>query len=98
MSREELLALPVTVDVVTAGRPFGISRAHAYELARLGEFPVRVMRIGHRYRVVTQELIDALGVGTTDKTPGALQRAEGPSEHHLTAGLAPQATATRGAE
>lgn len=63
MSRAELLALPVTIEVPTAGRAFGFSRAHSYELARVGEFPVRVMKVGRaRYRVITAELLEALGI------------------------------------
>jgi hypothetical protein len=46
MQKEELLALPVTVDLVTAGRAFGLGRTRSYELARAGEFPCRVIPVG----------------------------------------------------
>jgi hypothetical protein len=39
MQKDELLALPVSVDLTTAGRAFGLGRTRAYELARAGQFP-----------------------------------------------------------
>lgn len=53
----DIRAWPVTVDVVLAGRAFGIGRGLAYDLARRGEFPVPVRRIGTRYRVVTADIL-----------------------------------------
>jgi hypothetical protein len=35
LTRAELLALPVVVDVPTAARALGLGRSTAYELARL---------------------------------------------------------------
>lgn len=66
MTTQELLALPVSVDIVTAGRAFGLGRTKSHELARSGEFPCRVMRIGERYRVPRTELLRALGIHPTD--------------------------------
>ncbi len=62
MNRAELLALPVTIDVETAARALGLGRSKAYELAKRGELPVRCLRLGSSYRVVTAELLDMLGV------------------------------------
>lgn len=62
MTPEELLALPVAVDLSTAARAYGIGRTAAYELARRDEFPVRVLRIGNRYRVRRSDLLESLGV------------------------------------
>lgn len=62
MSREELLALPVTIDLVTAARALGMGRTKAYELVRTGEFPVPVLALGNRKRVVTEHLLKLLGV------------------------------------
>ncbi|GGV40183.1 hypothetical protein GCM10010182_75890 [Actinomadura cremea] len=62
MSREELLALPTTTNVETAARALGLGRTRAYELARLGEFPCKVIRIGVSYRVVTADLRRLLGI------------------------------------
>ena len=60
--RDELLSLPVTVDVETAGRAFGVGRTVAYRMVRDGQFPVPVLRVGNKYRVSTAELWRTLGV------------------------------------
>lgn len=57
MSVEELQALPVTVDLATAGRAFGMGRTKSHELARAGEFPVEVLRLGRSYRVKRADLL-----------------------------------------
>jgi hypothetical protein len=73
MSLEELLALPATVNVTTAGRALGIGRDKAYELIRVGGFPVRTLPLGGTVRVPTAELWKILGVqgrgvvGVTDR-------------------------------
>jgi hypothetical protein len=61
MELDELLALPVSMDLVTAGRALGIGRTKAHELVRAGAFPVRVLRIGHAYRVTRADLLHVLG-------------------------------------
>jgi len=66
LTQEELLALPVTVDVVTAGRAFGISPDGSNDLLRRGEFPVRTVKVGRLRRVPRAELFRVLGV--TDPT------------------------------
>ncbi|MEV4561246.1 hypothetical protein AB0K51_30250 [Kitasatospora sp. NPDC049285] len=63
MTREELLRLPVITDLVTAGKALGIGRTRAFELARRGEFPVPVLRVGATWRVPTAPLLALLGVG-----------------------------------
>jgi hypothetical protein len=67
MSEAELRALPVSVPVVTAGRAFGLAPAKARKLARVGEFPCRVIPVGARYRVPKSALLEALGL---DKAAG----------------------------
>ena len=62
MTTAELLALPVAVDVGTAARALGIGRSTGYELARRGEFPCRVLRVGGSYRVPTADLLRVLGI------------------------------------
>ena len=61
MSREELLALPTTTNIETAARAIGLGRTRAYELARTGEFPCKVIRVGVSYRVITADLRRLLG-------------------------------------
>lgn len=68
MTANELRALPAAVDIVTAGRVLGLSRNTAYGLARRGEFPAPVLRVGQRWRVPTAGLLDLLGV---DRAPAA---------------------------
>ncbi|HEX3957851.1 MAG TPA: hypothetical protein VHZ03_14630 [Trebonia sp.] len=60
MSDSELLAVPVSVPLAVAARPFGLGRNKAYELARAGEFPCPVIRVGERYRVNRAALYEAL--------------------------------------
>ena len=69
MTPAELLGLPVSVDLTTAGRAFGLGRTRAFELARQGQFPCHVIRIGAngdgtggKYRVPRSAILEALGV------------------------------------
>ncbi|EXG80014.1 hypothetical protein CryarDRAFT_1073 [Cryptosporangium arvum DSM 44712] len=63
MHRAELLALPPAVDLVTAARALNIGRTLAYTLAKRGEFPVRLLRLGVQYRVPRADLLTYLGEG-----------------------------------
>ncbi|MDX3854204.1 hypothetical protein [Streptomyces sp. AK02-01A] len=62
MSREELLALPVAVDLDTSNRALGLGRSKGYELAKRDAYPCRVLRLGNAYRVVTADLLKLLGL------------------------------------
>lgn len=62
MGLEELLALPATVNVVTAARALGSSPNKAYQLIRDGQFPVRTLPLGSTMRVPTAALWKVLGV------------------------------------
>ncbi|MGJ6968783.1 hypothetical protein ACSDR0_43460 [Streptosporangium sp. G11] len=62
MPLAELLALPAAVDLVTAGRAWGFGRTKSHELARAGEFPCPVRRIGNTYRVTRADLLRSLGI------------------------------------
>jgi hypothetical protein len=66
MSMDELLSLPVSVDLTTAGRAFGLGRTKAFELARQGRFPVRVLRVGQKYRVPRSAIFEALGISPAE--------------------------------
>ncbi len=61
LSLDEVRALPAAVDLVTAGRAFGLGRTKAHEMTRAGTFPTRVMRLGNTYRVAKADLLRALG-------------------------------------
>lgn len=62
MTRGELLALPAATDVQTAARALSIGRTLAYELIAADEFPVRMFRVGIHIRVVTESLLEFLGI------------------------------------
>jgi Helix-turn-helix domain len=64
MTTDEIRALPATVDVATAARALGFGRSLAYDLARHGRFPCRVLRAGNRYLIPTTELLRLLGLDT----------------------------------
>lgn len=78
LTHGELRSLPAVVDLTTAARALGIGRTKAYELARRGDFPCRVIRIGKTYLVPTAGLFELLGLTPPDH-PGAhdRQREEG---------------------
>ncbi len=67
MTRDELLALPASIDLRTAGRAFGFGASKSYELVAAGQFPVRVLRVGRAWRVPTAELLQLLAVDTPER-------------------------------
>jgi predicted DNA-binding transcriptional regulator AlpA len=62
LTAEDLLRLPPTIDVGMGGQAFGIGRTTAYQLARKGQFPCRIIRAGRACRVVTADLLRVLGL------------------------------------
>jgi helix-turn-helix protein len=58
----QIADLPVTVDLLTAAHALGIGRTTAYTLARTGEFPCLVLRVGGSYRVPTVGVLRLLGL------------------------------------
>jgi hypothetical protein len=68
-ARLEQLREEPTTDVETAAGLLGISRGLAYTEAAKGSLAgVPVLRIGHRLRVVTGPLLDALSLATTPES------------------------------
>jgi hypothetical protein len=72
MSPDEIRALPASVDLATAGLAFGFGRTRSFELARSGEFPVRVIPVGRRpdgspvkFRVPRSAILEELGIEDT---------------------------------
>ncbi|KAB1943434.1 helix-turn-helix domain-containing protein [Micromonospora sp. ALFpr18c] len=55
-------ALGVTTDVETAGAILGIGRSKAYALAKQGQFPVRILRVGRSYVVPVPAILQLLGL------------------------------------
>ncbi len=59
---EEIRTWPATVSVPTAGSPWGVGPRGAYDLARRGEFPVPVLRLGSKLRVTRSSIMAALAI------------------------------------
>lgn len=55
-------ALGTVTDIVTAGSILGVGRTVAYQLARDGQFPIPVIKVGERYTVPVGHLLKAIGV------------------------------------
>jgi hypothetical protein len=58
----EIAELPAVTGLVTAGRALGVGRTRAYELARAGQFPCPVIRVGRTWLVPTAGLLALLGL------------------------------------
>lgn len=50
------------IDLDTSNRALMIGRSTGYGLAKQGEYPVKVLRLGNAYRVVTADLLRVLGL------------------------------------
>lgn len=59
---KQLHDLPTTIDLMTAARALRIGRTKAYELARTGQFPCKIIRVGAGYVVPTASLLEVLGI------------------------------------
>jgi hypothetical protein len=68
---DEIRAWPVTVDIQTAGRAWGLGRDQAYRLARQGSFPVPVLRLGRYLRVTRAAVLAALGIDESAEPAGS---------------------------
>lgn len=62
MTPEEALALPVSVDLETANHALGIGRTTGYAMAKRGEYPIPLFRVGLQYRVTRANLLHFLGI------------------------------------
>ncbi|MFC1434261.1 hypothetical protein ACEZDB_26840 [Streptacidiphilus sp. N1-3] len=62
MTRRELLELPASIPLDTGNRALGIGRSHGYDLAKQGEYPCKVLRLGNAWRVITADLLRVLAV------------------------------------
>lgn len=65
MTRDELLALPPRTDLRTLGRALGLSEPTVRGCQRRGELEeagIKVVRLGAKYVVVTETLLEFLGM------------------------------------
>jgi len=60
-----LLDAGPTIALPLANTALGISRAHGYALAKRGQYPVKVLKLGSSYRVITADLLNVLGINST---------------------------------
>lgn len=67
MQLNELLALPVAIDLKTSNRALLLGRTTALDLIKRGEYPIRVMRVGGTYRIARADLLRALGIDPNDE-------------------------------
>ncbi|WP_242882529.1 excisionase family DNA-binding protein [Actinomadura litoris] len=69
-SRERIAALGPTTDVPTAASVLGIGAWTVYELIRRNEWDsTRVLRLGRRIRIPTQDLVRLLYALPVDEAP-----------------------------
>ena len=61
-SEAEVRNLGLHMPLPIAASVLGIGRTKAYQLAKAGEFPVTVVKIGQRYRVPTASVLGLLGI------------------------------------
>jgi hypothetical protein len=88
LTREQLLSLPVTTDLVTTGKALGVSEPTVRQMYRSGQLErtgVRVFRVGQKIRVVTSSLQAALLVPGHASAPGG-KVAEGQEGHNTPGG------------
>lgn len=69
MTFQELVDLPVSFPLDTANRALSLRRSTGYELAKRGEYPVRVFRAGKAYRVARSDLLRHLGIDPGTPAP-----------------------------
>lgn len=67
--RRILAAAGPTISLPETAQVLGISRAHAYALAKRGELGVRVLRLGNRFVVPTAELRREVGLEADPAAP-----------------------------
>ena len=77
MSMQELLALPVAVDLRTAARALGITANQAYVLNSAGKFPVPTKRYGREWRVSRASIFRELDLDPAMVSPPT--SADGPN-------------------
>jgi hypothetical protein len=53
-------SLGITTNIKTAATILGIGRTKAYELARTGNFPIKILRVGRRYLVPVPAILHVL--------------------------------------
>ena len=76
-TEREIRALGTRTDIPTAGSILaGLSSTQSYELAKVGRFPVPILKVGRRLIVPTAPILELLGLSDhgADQTQLALLR------------------------
>jgi predicted DNA-binding transcriptional regulator AlpA len=63
LTLKQVRELPAAIDVSTAAKALGVSRASAYQSITEGTFPVAVIKVNRRLRVLTASLVEVLEGG-----------------------------------
>jgi hypothetical protein len=63
--------LGLTTDLPTAAQIIGIGRSLAYDLAKTGQFPVRILRIRGRVLVPVPDLLRYVGASSEANKDGS---------------------------
>lgn len=71
MTHEELAALPVSFSLEVANRALSLGRSTGYALAKRGQYPIRVLRLGRQYRCTRYDLLRYLRDDDQDDEPAA---------------------------
>lgn len=64
LTKDDVLALPPSVDLPTACKALGIGKATGYRLVAAGDFPCPVVRLGKAIRVPAAGIHRVLGLDT----------------------------------
>ena len=71
MAPAEVMDLPVMVPLDTANRALCVGRTLGYQMAKTGNYPVRVHRLGNQYRVARADLLRFLGIEDDPRSAAA---------------------------
>jgi hypothetical protein len=61
---DELRDADPTISLDLANKAFGIGRSTGYTLAKQGEYPCKVLKLGTKYRAVTADVRRVLGLAS----------------------------------
>ena len=65
MDVAEVMNLPASVDLVTSGRALGLGRSTTFALARSGDYPIPILRVGRKRVCLKSAICAHLGIPLT---------------------------------
>ncbi|MGN5634277.1 hypothetical protein [Streptomyces sp. AC154] len=69
--------MPPAVSLQTANRILSLGRSTGYGLAKRGEYPCKVLKVGNAYRVMTADLQRLLALEEAAEEPATAQAHRG---------------------